>query len=130
MKLLLDTHIWLWSLLEPDRLSDAAIQVLRDSETELFLSPVSIWEVTVLVAKGRVVLTSDVVEWVSEALSQVPVQEIPLTIEAALETNRLSLPHRDPADQFIVATARVFNLTLVTADRRILAAKPCDLLPS
>lgn len=130
MKLLLDTHIWLWSLLEPDRLSDAAIQVLRDSETELFLSPVSIWEVTVLVAKGRVVLTSDVVEWVSEALSQVPVQEIPLTIEAALETNRLSLPHRDPADQFIVATARVFNLTLVTADRRILGAKPCDLLPN
>lgn len=130
MKLLLDTHIWLWSLLQPARLSAAVIEVLRDSETELFLSPVSIWEVTVLVAKGRVVLTSDVVEWVSEALSQVPVQEIPLTIEAALETNRLSLPHRDPADQFIVATARVFNLTLVTADRRIIGAKPCDLLPN
>jgi len=130
MKLLLDTHIWLWSLLEPDRLSSPLLRVMRNPETELFLSPISIWELTILVSKGRVVLTNDVAEWVSEVLSQVPIQEVPLTIDVALETAKLSLPHQDPADQFIVATARVYNLTLATADGRILDAEPCDLLPN
>ena len=130
MKLLLDTHIWLWSLLEPDRLSENLLHALRSTETELYLSPISIWELTILASKDRVVLNSEVDEWVDEALSWVPITEIPLTIQAALEANRLNLPHCDPADRFIVATAKTFELTLVTADTRILNAGMCALLPN
>jgi len=130
LKLLLDTHIWLWSLLEPDRLSENGRQTLRRAETELYLSPISIWELTILASKGRVVLTCEVEEWVDESLSRVPITEIPLTIQAALEANRLKLPHHDPADRFIVATAKTFELTLATADTRILNARLCALLPN
>ena len=130
MKLLLDTHIWLWSLLEPERLSDNVLQTLRNPKTELYLSPISIWELTILASKGRVVLNSEVDDWVTEALFRVPITQTPLTIQAALEANRLNLPHRDPADRFIVATAIAFGLTLATADTRILDAKLCNLLPN
>lgn len=130
MKLLLDTHIWLWSLLEPDRLSAKVLRALRAPHNELFLSPLTIWELTMLVEKGRVVLNKEIGDWVDEALSQVPIAEVPLTISVALEAGRIGLPHRDPADRFIVATARAFDLTLVTADTRILDASACALLPN
>lgn len=130
MRLLLDTHIWLWSLLEPERLSEQVLQALADPSTELCLSPISVWEVTVLASKGRIVLNGALEDWVRHALARVPVAEIPLTIQAALEADGLCLPHRDPADRFLVATARTFDLTLVTADTRILKAGLCEVLPN
>jgi PIN domain nuclease of toxin-antitoxin system len=58
-------------------------------------------------------------------MSVVPTKEAPLTHEVAMETRRISLPHRDPADRFLVATANVFGLTLVTADEVLIKAKAC-----
>ncbi|MFZ0427792.1 MAG: type II toxin-antitoxin system VapC family toxin [Acidobacteriota bacterium] len=130
MKLLLDTHIWLWSLLEPERLTSRVLRALREPRTELWLSSVSVWELTVLVTKGRVKLGEEVKHWTRTALERVPFIEAPLTVEVALETTELSLAHPDPADRFLIATARVFDLTLVTADRRILDADLCSLLPN
>ena len=123
MKLLLDTHIWLWSMLEPKHLSRRVVKALKDTKNELWLSPISVWELLILVEKKRVVLSKDVPDWIVDAMSKVPLQEAPITHEVALETQYVNLTHRDPADKFLAATANVFDLTLVTADRRLIDAK-------
>jgi PIN domain nuclease of toxin-antitoxin system len=123
MRLLLDTHIWLWSVLEPERLSRRVATEMQDASNELWLSPISIWELIVLWQKRRIVPDEDIEAWVPEALRALPLQEAPVTYEVARETGRLRLRHRDPADRFLLATAKVFELTLVTADERLLKAR-------
>ena len=66
--------------------------------------------------------------WVSKAISAGPLREAPLTHEIALETANLQMPHRDPADYFIAATARVLELTLVTADKRLIESRQCPVV--
>ena len=67
-------------------------------------------------------------EWVEDALRRVPLREAPVTHEVALETRNVRLSHRDPADRFLVATAAVFDLTLVTADERLIDLKAVPTL--
>ncbi len=81
-----------------------------------------------LVEKGRLELDRGVEEWVHALLSQVPMREAPVTRDVALETGRLGFAHRDPADRFLAATARVFDLTLVTADQRLIDAPGLSIL--
>jgi PIN domain nuclease of toxin-antitoxin system len=128
MKLLLDTHIWLWSLLERKRLSLRVIRELGDPDNELWLSPISIWELVVLCQKGRMTLDQELDAWIAHKLTAVPLREAPVTYEVALETGRLQLPHRDPADRFLLATAKVFELTLVTADENLLKVRNISVL--
>jgi PIN domain nuclease of toxin-antitoxin system len=128
VKLLLDTHIWLWSLLEPARLSRRVAKALEDEGNELWLSPISVWELLVLVEKGRITLEQDAEQWIATAMHVAPLKEAPVTNEVALETRQIVLPHRDPADRFLAATARVFGLTLVTADRHLQALKGVSTL--
>ncbi len=128
MRLLLDTHIWLWSLLAPENLSPRVARALEDRANELWLSAISTWELVVLVERKRVALDAAVDVWVTEAMRRAPLKEAPVTHDVALATRDIVLPHRDPADRFIVATARVLGLTLVTADDRILAARPGPIL--
>lgn len=118
MKLLLDTHIWLWSLQDPRRLGKRVLQELRNPANELWLSPISTWEALVLHAKGRIRLHGDLGAWVARATA--PLREAPLTHEIALAARELPFDHRDPADRFLAATAHVLQLTLVTADDRLL----------
>jgi len=128
MKLLLDTHIWLWSVLEPERLSRRVTKEIQDSRNELWLSPISIWELIVLWQKKRMLPGEDLEAWIPNALRALPIQEAPVTYEVARETGRLRLPHRDPADRFLLATAKVFELTLVTADERLLKTRDVSVL--
>ena len=128
MRLLLDTHIWLWSMLEPQNLTPRVAKALETLDNELWLSPISLWELLILVEKGRVTLGVEVGAWISKALLAVPLKQAPVTHDVALETRNIQLPHRDPADRFLAATARVFELTLVTADERLLAAKGLSVL--
>ena len=128
MKLLLDTHIWLWSELEPERLSQGVAYAIENPENELWLSPISIWELIVLWQKKRVLPGEDIETWIPRALRALPLQEATITYEVAREVARLSLPHRDPADRFLVATAKVFELTLVTADERLMELREIPVL--
>lgn len=128
MKLLLDTHIWLWSLLEPQRLSRRVTKALADSRNELWISPISTWEILVLCRKGRLVLNSSPATWVLAALQNVPFREATLTHEVAVAAEGLVLPHRDPADSFLAASAKVYGLTLVTADENLAAGKDYAVL--
>jgi len=128
LRLLLDTHIWLWALLDPSKLTRRVARALENRKNELWLSPISVWELSILAEKGRVVLDSEIDEWIAEAHRKAPLKQAPITNEIALETRAVQLPHRDPADRFLVATARVLDLTLVTADMRLIESKNCNLL--
>jgi PIN domain nuclease of toxin-antitoxin system len=118
VKLLLDTHIWLWSLLDARQLSRRVQHELADPGNELWLSPVSTWEALLLHSKGRIELLGNLRDWVSDATG--PLRDAPLTHEVVLAAHELWFQHPDPADRFLTATAQVFGLTLVTADRRLL----------
>jgi PIN domain nuclease of toxin-antitoxin system len=117
LKLLLDTHIWLWSALEPARLGRRVALELIDSKNELWLSPISTWEALALHRRKRLRLDDDPCTWLTEAMKNF--REASLTHEIAMTAHRLTM-HADPADRFIVATAKVFGLTLVTADKNLL----------
>jgi PIN domain nuclease of toxin-antitoxin system len=119
VKLLLDTHIWLWSALEPQRLTRRVGKVLADPANELWLSPVSVGELIVLLRKGRLTLPDDLAAWVAKTMQDLEITEAPLTVEVALAISSINFPHGDPADHFLVASAKVFDLTLVTADERL-----------
>ena len=118
MRLLLDTHIWLWSLLEPERLGKITLRELSNLENERWLSPISAWEALLLHEKGQVDLGEDASQWIERASAGV--LEAPLTHEIAIAAYGLSFLHADPADRFLAATAKVLGLTLVTADRKLL----------
>ncbi len=130
MRLLLDTHIWLWSLLAPERLHPDVKEALGAPDAQLWLSPISVWEALTLAGRGRLQLDPDPTSWVERALTAAPVEHAPVTMEVAIATAAVSLAHRDPADRLLVATARVFDLTLVTADRRLIDAQDVAILPA
>ncbi|MDW7710875.1 MAG: type II toxin-antitoxin system VapC family toxin [Deferrisomatales bacterium] len=130
MRLLLDTHVFLWSLLEPERLSPVVAAALEAPENERWLSPVSVWETLLLAEKGRVVLKPDGPQWVRRALRKVPFREAPLTSDVALRSRAIELPHQDPADRFLAATAVVYDLNLVTVDPRLLGVPTLKTLLS
>ena len=117
MNLLLDTHIWIWAKSDAARIGKRAARELSNSSNELWISPVSVWEALALMQKGRIRM-EDPFLWVQRAAEQM--REAPLTNEIVRVAFSLHLPHADPADRFLAATAKVLNLTLVTADRKLL----------
>ncbi len=119
MKLLLDTHVWIWALSAPENLDKRTTAALADKNNELWLSPISVWEFLTLTRKGRLSISGDAFQWLDEAMARAPLREAPLTREIAIESQRLGLPHWDPADRFIAATARCLDLVLVTADSKL-----------
>lgn len=118
MRLLLDTHLWLWSLQDIGRLGAGVRHAMRDPGNELWLSPISVWEALILHEKRRIHLSGDLRDWVTE--STAPFLEAPLTHEIVRISSTPPLPQRDPADRFLAATAKVLDLTLVTADANLL----------
>lgn len=131
MRLLLDTHIWIWSLIAPDRLSGEVSSELANPDHELWLSTISFWEALVLIRKGRLrVGERDGPAWVAEAIARSPVREAPITFDVAVVSEQLVLDHWDPADRFIAATARVLDATLITADERLIGCSDIAVLAS
>jgi PIN domain nuclease of toxin-antitoxin system len=121
VKYLLDTHVWLWAALYPQRLSGRVAKTLANLENELLLSPISVWELTILCRKGRFKLPSEISAWVADTISELRLEEAPLTIDVPLAIASLNFQHGDPADQFLAASAKVFDLTLITADEHLLS---------
>jgi len=117
LKLLLDTHIWLWLTIDPKRLGRSTLRILKDEQNELWLSPISTWEALTLHHKGRVNLHGELTAWVAQATAGM--KEAVLTHEIMIAARQLSL-HQDPSDRMLAATAQVLDLTLVTADTRLL----------
>jgi PIN domain nuclease of toxin-antitoxin system len=121
MNLLLDTHILLWSLNGSDRLLPQMKNALEEPSNTLWLSPITIWEILILHEKDRIRIDhSDPVKWIRKVLNSIPFKEAPLNHEVAVQSRQVKLPHQDPADRFLVATALVYDLILMTVDQKIL----------
>jgi PIN domain nuclease of toxin-antitoxin system len=130
VNLLLDTHIWIWSLLDPGHLRPRVIRALKSPSNTLWLSPVSIWEFLILVEKGRIVLDSDPKSWIEKVFREIPFKEAPLNFQVAKESRYMELPHNDPADCFIAASALVYCLTLVTSDKLMIKSPRISVFPN
>jgi PIN domain nuclease of toxin-antitoxin system len=129
MTLLLDTHVWVWRLLEPERLSARAAKVLASSEHAVHLSPISVWETLVLVRRKRLRLEPDPPAWVRQALRRSPVTMAPVTHDVAIRSEALhGFKSLDPADRLLVATAIEHDFVLVTADEAMRRYKGVETL--
>ncbi len=129
MRLLLDTHVWIWMRANPSRLSADARRVLVDARTELVLSAASAWEIAIKVALGKLRLPCKVEEFVVTRARADRVALLPMTHLHVIEAAGLPLHHRDPFDRVLVAQARLERMPLLTADP-LLAAYDVDLHPA
>jgi PIN domain nuclease of toxin-antitoxin system len=121
VKLLLDTHVWIWSQGMPVNLGAKTRTTLLDPNNLLYVSTVSTLEIARLSSLNRLHLTMQLQSWVSRSLEFLKAGTLVLSHEIALESYRLPEPfHRDPADRMLVSTAREHGLVLLTADDAIL----------
>jgi PIN domain nuclease of toxin-antitoxin system len=120
MNYLLDTHTWIWMHTCPDELSPTAARIIERSGAadQFLLSAISLWEVCKLVEKGRIRLFGDLESWVESALNVPRLRVVPLDFKVFHRATTLPQPfHSDPADQMIVATARLRDATIITKDK-------------
>ncbi len=120
--IVLDTHIWIWWVHDPSKLTSTQLETINAHESDLIgVSAISLWEIAKSVEHKRLDLPLAPLAWFEQALSYPGVRLLELTPEIAVESTQLPGEfHRDPADQIIVATARVFDCPLITSDAKIL----------
>nr|WP_041233354.1 type II toxin-antitoxin system VapC family toxin [Cylindrospermum stagnale] len=120
--MVLDTHIWVWWIYGNNQLSQNYSEYIQAQETQgLGVSIISCWEVAKLVERSRLILHCPVEEWLNQALAYPGICLLELTPRICVESTQLPGEfHKDPADQIIVATARVYDCPLVTVDSKIL----------
>jgi PIN domain nuclease of toxin-antitoxin system len=120
--ILLDTHVWIWWIASPERLSSPARERIDKAaeEHQVHVSSISTWEVAMLVKKGRLELRMDVEEWVARSEALPFLHFVPMDNRIAVLSNQLADGlHEDPADRIITATALVTGATLITRDQRL-----------
>ena len=120
MKVLLDTHVWLWYLLGEPYLSQTHRNIIDDESNDLLLSSISIWEAHLLIERGRLPVTDPPATWIDKAIRTLHVREAGITFAIAARSRSIMLDHQDPADRFIAATAAEMKAPLLTADARLL----------
>ncbi len=121
--LLLNTHIWLWYAEGAENLSADTVMQINQARAQrrLHVSVISVWEIGLLLAKNRIVLSAPFQEWVELGTALPGLRLRMLSAEVAIESTLLpGSPHADPADRFLIAETRVAGFTLVTADRKII----------
>jgi PIN domain nuclease of toxin-antitoxin system len=117
VRLLLDTHIFLWWCADDPQLTGPERKAIRDGANDVFLSAASVWEMTIKQSLGRL----DIPEPASAAAARLGIQELPVAFAHAEATLRLPRLHRDPFDRLLLAQAAVEELTLVTHDPAVRA---------
>jgi PIN domain nuclease of toxin-antitoxin system len=116
VKLLVDTHIWLWMLTAPERMNEAARNAIANPANEVILSVASAWEVAIKHALGKLPLHAPPARLVEISVTMLGVNVLPIALDHALAAAALPQHHRDPFDRMLVAQAQLDGLTLVTAD--------------
>lgn len=124
----MDTHILLWSQLAPSKLSPRVTEALADETSEWWLSPISVWECMLLAQRGRVALQPNPEGWLRTVIAQLALREATVNHEVAMHSRKVDLDYEDPADRFLVATASVYDLVLVTADERLIGRQGFSVL--
>ncbi|MCM0589741.1 MAG: type II toxin-antitoxin system VapC family toxin [Gloeotrichia echinulata DVL01] len=121
--ILLDTHVWLWLLHDPNQISEPAQAAIETEETQngLLVSAISVWEIAVKSSLGKLVLPLPIDEWYQLAQSHSGVVIEPLSpIDAIASTQLPEDFHKDPADRILVAIARRYEIPIITCDAKIL----------
>jgi PIN domain nuclease of toxin-antitoxin system len=121
MKLLLDTHAWIWAQETPERFGRRATALLQDTANGVFVSAMAAMEIARLVFLHRIQLAEPASAWITDSIRSLAAQSLDVTAHIAAEAYELPGKfHKDPVDRLLVATARLHDLTLVTADDLIL----------
>lgn len=122
--IVIDTHILVWWVSSNESLSTSASKTIKntlDSGSEVLVSSISVWEISMLIEKGRLILSMDLTNWLDEIAQIDGVRFVSIDNEIAIKSTLLPGEfHKDPADRMIVATARKFAVPLVTADEKII----------
>ncbi len=116
MKLLVDAHTLIWAVDDPSKLSPPAATALQDAGNDLLLSAGTIWEIAIKVGLGKLSLSMPYRQWMNQAISDLGMTVLPITVEYADAQGNLPKHHGDPFDRLLVAQARVENMALVSAD--------------
>ncbi len=119
MKVLIDTHVLLWALGEPDRIPDSTRELVLDGSVEVYVSAASAWEISIKQKSGRLVGAEGFVLGYSEHLERLRAHEVPVTGRHGIVAGQLEWAHRDPFDRVIAAQAMLESLPVVTADRAL-----------
>jgi PIN domain nuclease of toxin-antitoxin system len=116
VKLLLDTHTLIWAVDDPSKLGPQAVTALQDSANDLLLSAATIWEIAIKVGLGKLSLSMPYRQWMTQAITDLGMSVLPITVEYADVQGNLPKHHGDPFDRLLVAQAQVENMALVSAD--------------
>jgi PIN domain nuclease of toxin-antitoxin system len=117
MKLLLDTHCWLWWFAQPERLSEEAIAHIVDESNELWFSVASIWEMGINVTLGKLPLPEPIDHYISSRMVLLGTKSLEVTASHALQATALPLHHQDPFDRMLIAQAQLQDMVLVSANK-------------
>ena len=127
MKLLLDTHVFLWWMERNRRLSTRAGALIADPDSEVFVSVVTIWEIAIKAELGQLEMPDDLGGFLRSELTVNDFASLPIQFEHAIAARDLPLHHRDPFDRLLICQSRVEGLTLVSADP-VMAAYGADVV--
>ncbi len=129
LRILLDTHVWLWMIESPQRMRGSVRSELADRGNELYLSVASCWEIAIKYRLGRLPLPTSPEEFIPPRLERDGVRPLPIGQYHALRVASLPDHHKDPFDRLLIAQALVDTLVLYTADEQLLRyAAPCVLV--
>jgi PIN domain nuclease of toxin-antitoxin system len=117
LRVLLDTHCWLWMVGDPDRLAEPSRRLLRDPANDLFLSAASAWEIAIKAATGKLRLPQAPAALVAKWMAEDRLGALPILVAHALRAGELPPHHRDPFDRLLIAQAQIEGMTVLTADR-------------
>ena len=116
MRLLIDTHVWLWWMTEPSRLNDETMTMLADGDNRVYLSVASVWEIVIKHGLGELPLRAEPGHFIPKAMAEDRISGLAIENAHVLRTAHLPWHHRDPFDRLLVAQAQVEDLPILTAD--------------
>ncbi len=125
MRLLIDTHVFLWWIADDPKLSEKAGRVISEADNRLFLSAASGWEIAIKAKLGKLLIYGDVTSFIIEQMRLNSIEHLPVMLSHALHVSTLEALHRDPFDRLLVAQAQLERMPILTADRYI-AAYPVE----
>ena len=128
MRVLLDTCVLLWLVSDPVRLSARACAALESDETEAYISAISGFEISVKHRKGKLELPLAPREWLAQAFAAYSLRELPITMEIAALAPTVAVPHADPCDRMIIATAQLHGIPVMTPDHLISVCGDIEIL--
>jgi len=128
MRILLDTHCWLWMQVSPEKLSAATRALLSSATTELYLSAASSWEIAIKWSLGKLPLPEPPVHYVPGRMARQGGKGLPVLHHHTLHMANLPIHHRDPFDRLLIAQAQVEKLHLLTADGQLAAYQDVEIL--